>query len=120
MTRVQYGDLVSAIYQLVPAGDEVGKLVGGKRWDSSVAHKALNLISKAQTVVSIAIAGLDVPAVHNDLNAIINDLKKAHYNKKNPVVQQDLKRLEADTNRLRNALINIVPGLEFIFPPPVS
>lgn len=120
MTRVQYGNLVSAIYQLVPAADEVGKLVGGKRWDSSVTHKALNLIGKVQTVVSIAFAGLDVPAVHNDLNALIKDLKKAHNNKKDPAVQRDLKQLRADTNHLRDALLNIVPGLEFIFPPPVS
>lgn len=120
MTRVQYGNLASAIYQLIPAADEIGKLAGGKRWASSVTGKALNLISKAQTVVSIAFAGLDVPAVHNDLNALIKDLKKAHNNKKDPAVQRDVKQLRADTNRLRDALINIVPGLEFIFPPSVS
>jgi len=120
MTRVQYGDLVSAIYQLVPAADEIAELVGGKHWNSSVAHKALDLIGKAQTVASIAIAGLDILPVHNDLNALIKDLKKAHNNKKDPVVQQENKRLEADTNKLRDGLLGIVSGLEFIFPPLAS
>jgi hypothetical protein len=41
---------------------------------------------------------------------------KAHNNKKNPVVRQDPKRLEADTNNLRDGLLGIVAGLEFIFP----
>jgi hypothetical protein len=120
MTRTHYGDLVSAINQLLPAADDIGKLVGGKQWDSSVAHKALNVIGKAQTIVSIAFAGLDIAPVVNDIHALNAALKKAHNNKKNSVVQQDLKQLEADTNKLRDALISIAPELEFVFPPLAS
>jgi hypothetical protein len=85
-----------------------------------VAHKALNLIGKVQTVVSIGFAGLDILPVHNDLHALYLALKKAHNNKKDPVVQRDVKQLEADTNNLRDALIGIVSGLQFIFPPVAS
>jgi hypothetical protein len=120
MTRAHYGDLVSAINQLLPAADDIGKLVGGKQWDSSVVHKALNVIGKAQTIASIAFAGLDIAPVVNDIHALNAALKKAHNNKKNSVVQQDLKQLEADTNKLRDALISIAPELEFVFPPLAS
>jgi hypothetical protein len=94
--------------------------LGGERWDNSIVGKAVSVISRAQTVVSIGISGLDVIPVHNDLNALIRDLKKAHNNKRDPVVQKDVKQLRADTNRLRDELIGIVPGLELIFPPAVS
>jgi PKD domain len=120
MTRAQFGDLVSATYTLVSAADEVAKVTDGKDWDNSIVHKAVNLISKAQTIISIGISGLDISPVHNDLNALIKALKKSHNNKKDPAVQQDLKRLETDTNKLRDALIGIVPELEFIFPPSAS
>lgn len=119
MTRIQFGELVTAIYQLVAAADEVAKVIGDKGYNSSVVHKAVDLIGKAQTVFAIGIAGLHTPAVHNDLNALIRDLKKAHNNRKNPVVQQDVRRLEADTNRLADALYGIVAGLNFVLPPPV-
>jgi hypothetical protein len=120
MTVVQYVDILKAIYLLVPAADEVGKITGGQRWDNSIVGKAVSLVSKAETVISIGISGLDVLRVHNDLNALIRDLKKAHNNKHDPTVQKDVKRLKADTDSLRDALVAIVPGLEFIFPPSVS
>jgi hypothetical protein len=52
--------------------------------------------------------------------ALIRDLKKAHNNKHDRTVQKDVKQLKADTDSLRDALVSIVPGLEFIFPPSVS
>ena len=119
MTRIQFGELVTAIYQLVAAADEVAKVIGDKGYNSSVVHKAVDLIGKAQTVFAIGIAGLHTPAVGNDLSALIRDLKKAHYNRKNPVVQRDIRRLEADTNKLVGALYGIVPELMLVLPPPV-
>jgi len=60
MTTAQYADLLNAILLLIPAADEVGKLTGGQRWSNSIVGKAVGLVSAAETIVDIGIAGLDV------------------------------------------------------------
>jgi hypothetical protein len=120
LTHPQLATVVADMYKIQSAQNAINTIIAGKAWTKTTVSKATTFIDKAMTVFYEAKASWQGVNLGNDLAAFNRALARAHGNTKDPTVKKAASKVAGDCSAVWNTLLEIVPGLDFILPPPVS